>query len=322
MATATIRIINPPREMGSSPIMSLCARGNFPESFPHGLEANWSACSFVSISQIAAVAEVQSAVQSHGGSCSCRPSAFIDQYISRMDYYRLLGINHPEGFKRHAAEDRFLPLSPIGESGANEVAAQLRATVTSHLAFSSSAIDMIDWAFGEVLDNVLQHSRTSVPGLVCSQYYRMGNYVEVCVVDCGCGIPVSMGRNPSYAGLDGDALLARAFERETGEFYGNSDYGTSRVSGGMGLWATANIIRALDGRIWSVSLGHAVEVSPTGTSALPGMYYPGTIICMRFPVTDKEITGDAVLRNGELSPVRWSPSDSWSYEGNDDDVLW
>ena len=239
-----------------------------------------------------------------------------------MDYYKIVGIEHEEMFSRHPERDRFLPLSQIDELGANIVASRLRTTVTSHLSFSASAIDMMDYAFGEVLDNVLQHANAPSPGVACSQYYPNGNYVEVCIADCGQGIAYSMANNPSYSGMDSEALLAKAFERYTGEYYGSPAYGTSHVSGGMGLWVAANVAKSLCGHIWVVSKNSAVDVSASGVQLVSGMYYPGTIVTMRFPVSDRTVSGDDVFGNGRTDAARWTPHDSWWYEGNDDDVLW
>lgn len=315
-------IWNAPRGMASSPLWDICRKGNFPTDIPCHIRANWKFCKFASVSQIAAAAIVQSAANSSGMNCESIPSATADRYISRMDYYKMAGIKHDEDFLRHSEGDRFLPLTKIEVYKTNEIAERLKSMVISHLSFSDSAVDLMQNAFGEVLDNVLQHAKTSVPGLSCSQYYPKDNFVEVCIVDCGCGISASMANNPAYSDLDDEDLLKTAFDRYTGEFYGVPAYGTANVSGGMGLWIAANIVRALGGRIWAVSRENAIEISPEGSKSFGGMYFPGTIICMRFPVTNRVITGDEVFGNGNQSAMRWSPSESWWYEGSDDEVLW
>ena len=306
----------------ASPLWSVCRSGNFPTAISCDVIVDWSHCSFAPVSHIAAAAAVQSAAYSFGFHTSCIPSNSADRYIARMDYYKMVGIEHNDGFIRHAERDRFLPLSRIEEFGANEVAAKLRSTVTSHLSFSESAVDMMDYAFGEVLDNVLQHSKTLAPGIACSQFYQRGNYVDVCVADCGRGVPASMSNNLGYRGLDDNALLVKAFDKFTGEYFGVPDYGSSEVSGGMGLWIAANIVKALSGHIWVVSMGSAIDVSVKGIESVSGMYFPGTVVCMRFPVSDKVISGDDVFGNGSKQPTRWTPGDSWWYEGSDDEVLW
>lgn len=318
----TIVIQSAPRGCSASPLWGICFPGNFPTYLPCPVEADWSGCGFASVSHIAAVAAVQSVSLAHRMERTCVRSADVDRYIARMDYYKIAGIAHEEGFVRHPENGRFLPLSQIEDYGANLVASRLRATVTSHLSFSDSAVDMMDYAFGEVLDNVLQHAKAPCPGVACSQYYPNGNYVEVCIADCGRGIAASMANNASYSDMGEEELLAKAFERYTGEYFGIPAYGSPNVSGGVGLWVAANVVRALDGYIWVVSKNNAVEVSASGTRCVPNMYFPGTIVTMRFPVSDKVVSGNDIFGNGRSEATRWTPHDSWWYEGSDDDVLW
>jgi hypothetical protein len=86
------------------------------------------------------------------------PSKKVDGYVSRMDFYQVLEIEHQEAFFRHSEGDRFMPLKRLSNNEINDIATQLRETITSHLDFDSSAVDMIDYSFGEILDNVLMHS--------------------------------------------------------------------------------------------------------------------------------------------------------------------
>ena len=308
--------------MGSSPIYGICRAGNFPEVLGTAIEADWSRCSFASVSQIAAVAAVQIASSHIGMRQSAIPSPSADTYVSRIGYYETVGIPHLENFTRRSANDRFMPLAIIEEHRTNDVAAGLRKTVTSHLPFSASATDMMDYAFGEVVDNVLQHSKSFSPGLACSQFYPTGNYVEVCIADCGVGIAKSMADNPAYSGLSPDGLMAKAFEQGAGQYVGVPSFGSDRVSLGMGLWTAANVVRVLGGNIWAVSKSCGIDVSESGTFPVNGLYFPGTLICMRFPVTDTEVSERDVLGTGSDLPVRWSPSDGWHYDGEDDDILW
>lgn len=241
--------------------------------------------------------------------------------MSRMNYFNQIHCPHAENFARHAEKDRFLPLTKIDDS-ANDTATKLRATVTSNLSFTKSAQEMMDYAFGEVIDNVLTHSKTKAPGLVCSQYYANMSYVEVCVADSGIGIPQTMSQNPRYRGTSDANLLAKAFERDTGEYFGRTDFGSNEVSGGMGLFVTARVARALGGYVWAVSHGSAIEISESGTRTLTGYYYPGTVMCMRFPLSDKDVTRDEVLCDGSRDILRWSETDGFYTEEEDGPILW
>lgn len=240
-----------------------------------------------------------------------------------MNYYKIRGVKRDEGFSRHAAEDRFVPLSEIpvdeNEADPNGVASMLRSVITSHLDMSESLSDMLDYSFGEMLDNIVQHSRSVSPGVAGAQYYKDGCYVEVCVADAGVGIAKSMNGNPSYKGFDKDRLVSMAFQDKTGEFYGQSKFGTSHVSAGMGLAFAARLVRAVGGHIWAITGNTALHISSTGEKSIHGLYYPGTLIVMRVPETEDEIPKSAMICGGNDLPIRWNPDDGIY---TDNDPLW
>lgn len=316
----TIRVKNPPYGIDKCPLESTCAVGNFPKDPTTGIHVDWSPCKFVSVSQLTAVTEVQMAAAAvgNGHSAAMGPA---EQYMSRMNYFDRVHCAHVEDFTRHAEMDRFLPLTEI-DGSANDTATRLRSTVTSNLSFSKSAQEMMDYAFGEVIDNVLTHSKTKVPGLVCSQYYSTMSYVEVCVADSGVGIPQTMSQNPRYHRASNVDLLAKAFQRNTGEYIGRTDYGSNKVSGGMGLFITAKVAKVLGGHIWTISYDSAIEISGHGTHALSGLYYPGTVICMRFPLSDRTITRGEVFDDGSKDTLRWTETDGLYTEEDDGIILW
>lgn len=234
-------------------------------------------------------------------------------YMQRADYYSVLGIDVPEDFKRHDTSTRLLPVSkiPINELEAepNRIAGQLKTMILSHLRLSESVSDNMDLALGEIIDNVVQHSGASAPGVACAQYYPSEAYIEICVADCGVGIPVSMAENPDYAGFSDADLLAMAFEQKTGQWYGRSHTGTNKVSGGMGLSYASHLVRAIGGHIWAISHSTAVHLSCAGTEELKGLFYPGTLIVMRVPETLDEVSEIEMYGEGSDSPSLWNDVD-------------
>lgn len=323
-AECRIRVSAPPYGIENSPIFGLCGSNAF-QFIPGGtFVVDWGSCGFASVSQICAVASTALRAKEIGCFCSSIPSDTIDGYVSRVDFYRVLEIDHREKFIRHSENDRFMPIKKLSDSDVNEIATQLRTTVTSHLSFADSVIDMIDYSFGEILDNVLMHSKAPGTGLACSQFLPNGNYVEVCVSDCGVGIAETMAKNKLYADKDMVELMALAFDKGTGEYVGKDQFSDDRTSGGMGLRIASNVATALGGHIWAVSRKQSIHISKQGIRSFgSGRYFPGTVISMRFPVTDMKLTGDDVLDDGSSKTVRWNTHDSWNYEGSDeDDVLW
>ena len=57
----------------------------------------------------------------------------------------------------------------------------------------------------------------------------------------------------------------------------------------MGLAFAARLVKVTEGHVWTVTRGSAIHVSSNGTETMDGLYYPGTLIVMRIPETEREI---------------------------------
>ncbi len=319
-----VKAYNPPFGIGSSPVAGICAAGELPCNPSDGVDVDWGGVTFASVSQVGALAAVQLRGKAAGRKQEVsRPKSDAMGYLQRIDYFSSLGIDIDEQFVRHDTASRLVPISMIrvdgGEPDPNEITAKVKTVITSHVGLSKSVSDNLDLSLGEIIDNVIQHSGTDAPGVACAQYYKKHGYVEVCVADCGVGIPASMSENPAYAGKDDDELLEMAFQRNTGQWYGRSRIGTEMVSGGMGLSFASSLVRAIGGHIWAISRGSAVHVSARGTERLSGLFYPGTLIVVRVPETMDEVSHLQMYGYGPDIPVYWNCMDG---RHCDENPLW
>ena len=57
----------------------------------------------------------------------------------------------------------------------------------------------------------------------------------------------------------------------------------------MGLAFAARLAKVTEGHVWTVTRGSAIHVSSNGTETMDGLYYPGTLIVMHIPETEREI---------------------------------
>lgn len=314
----------------SSPLSGVCAKGNMPLHAHHNaVEADWSEASFVSISQIAAVAQVQRdcAMRAHMPTSSIRPEHSVDTYISRMNYYKISSIPHSESFNRRNPNGRFMPIEAISaEQNSNDIPDTLCSVVLAHIRTGDTVKDAVSLAFGEVVDNVVQHSDSFCGGIACAQFYPNAGelpYVEYCVADSGRGIAASMAENARYSGMEPSELVAKAFERGTGQWYGRTPDGTSHISGGVGLSISARLSASLGGAVWCVSHDNAVEIRDGRASYISGLYYPGTIVTARLPVaSDSVINESDLFDDGECRPMRWNPQDGRYYDDERSWDLW
>ena len=308
------------------PAYDACSELCMPKTASAGVDVDWQQAKFTPISKIAAIAAVQLCGQINGVRQKyISPPEDAAGYFSRINYYRVLNISHKERFTRHDPSGRFVPLSrvPINELTAdvNGIASQLRDVITSHLQISQSLGNTLDLSFGEMIDNIIQHSRANSDGIVGAQYYPKRHYIEVCVADCGVGIAKSMGDNPSYAGLSDRELVSKAFKVGTGEWFGVMPAGSSKVSGGKGLSFAANLARITGGHLWVVTKNVALHITSDSEEILSGLFYPGTFIVLRVPETRSEIRACDLSLPGGSSVVRWEVGEGL-YTEPENDVLW
>lgn len=319
-----VKPYNPGFGIDASPIRRLCKAGSLPVDPAVGVDADWSGVTFASVSQIAAVAAIQlCGKQSRARQTIEFPPSSLMGYMQRADYFRTLDIKLEEGFARHDTTTRLVPLSSIPtdeqQADPNGISVRVRRVISSHIRLSESVKGNLDLSLVEIIDNVVQHSMASSPGLACAQYYPADAYVEVCVADCGVGIPWSMGENPAYSGKSDAELLAMAFERGTGQWIGRSRIGTNEVSGGKGLSFASSLVKKIGGHIWAVSRDSAVHISSDGTEPEEGLYYPGTLVVMRVPETMEEVSEIDMYGEGSQAPSLW---DCVEGQHTDSSLLW
>lgn len=308
------------------PAYDACSEFDMPKNASEGVDVDWQYATFVPISKIAAIAAVQLCGETNGARQRYNfPPDNANGYFSRINYYRVLNIAHKEDFTRHSPSGRFVPLSrvPINELTAdvNGIASQLRDVIISHLQISQSLGDTLDLSFGEMIDNIIQHSRANSDGIVGAQYYPKNHYIEVCVADCGVGIAKSMGDNPLYAGLSDRELVSKAFQVDTGEWFGVAPAGSNKVSGGKGLSFAANLAKVTGGHLWVITRNVALHITSDGEEVLNGLFYPGTFIILRVPETRTVIRACDLSLPGGNVVVRWEVGEGL-YTELEDDILW
>lgn len=325
--SSVVSLANSPRGIATSPINCICRTGNFPEIPSIGVRVDWSHVRFASISQVAAITAIQLCGTAYGVTpVASITDSNVASYISRMNYFAMLGIDHVERFCRHEPNGRFVPLTaiPIDEGSAdpNGVAGALREVIKSHVAMSESAMDLTDYAFGEIVDNVVQHSRASSPGIACAQYYKADSFLEICVADPGIGIVASMTDNEKYRGLEASEVMQMAFEAKTGQWCGRSKPGTRYMSGGIGLSVAAKLAKSVGGHVWAVSHDCSLHISKDGSETMTGLFYPGTLIVLRIPETQEEVLAGDIFEGEPMRPARWSASEGLWTDDENQNILW
>jgi len=110
------------------------------------------------------------------------------RYLARMDLHEHLGVSH-DASRRQSEVGRFLPLRLI--AGDADVFGTLNAIcdlVLHQFENAREFIPALEWAVNEIIDNILIHAQSPVPGAVCAQYFPHEQRLDVGICDMGRGI--------------------------------------------------------------------------------------------------------------------------------------
>lgn len=166
------------------------------------------------------------------------------RYLSRMDLMAALESPFTENFERKPAAGRFLPVTLIeDDDSARHVVDSICDLILHQFDNAVSFLPALEWAVNEITDNILIHSDSATPGVVCAQYFHTKHRLGVAIVDCGRGLKASLAETV-HVWSHGDAIskaIKRGVTRDPDVGMGNGLAGTmeiSRVNGGdFKIWS-------------------------------------------------------------------------------------
>lgn len=117
------------------------------------------------------------------------------RYLQRIDFFRLLGLNIPENFRRHDSVD-FMPLQEIQPNITNiaEISSRVARCLMPH-ASDNDCFQLLEYSCGEVIGNCKQHSGGI--GYMSAQYAQNKDLARIAISDNGIGILESFRTNDS-----------------------------------------------------------------------------------------------------------------------------
>ena len=146
----------------------------------------------------------------------CPTDDHVHRYLARMDLYLDLPANVELSrpvpvLRRQDCRDNLIELSHIRD--ANDLLALLDRfwTVAERHFGTGSIAKAYTTALCAVVENVIDHADSPIGALVAAQRYERTG-LELCVVDIGDGIPVTLRRNPEFAELSDLDAVRRALE--------------------------------------------------------------------------------------------------------------
>jgi len=222
-------------------------------------------------------------------------------YLSRMNFFELLGHPISESFIRRDAGNRFVDFKSISDSSSNTADSLSESMATCITGETDSPdvfeftdtppengfFDAIAYAVSELIKNVQQHSWGT--GYIGAQFYPRSGETQIAIVDTGIGIKESFERSSSpYANnikSDLDAL-AKALEPEvSSKTYPGDPLASSAANAGVGLTLLTDVAVQAKGS-YQIASGNGL-VGSQGNSLLHNAY-KGTFVCLSFNRSELE----------------------------------
>jgi len=223
------------------------------------LEGDWEGLvvqvpkgAFMDVGAMAFLCAWAAGMREQGRRVHLRGDAATLGYLARMDLHQHVGIDYDPG-QRQDETGRFLPLKQIASD--QDVFATVNAIcdlVLHQFDNAGAFIPAMEWAVNEIIDNIVIHSETPVPGAVCAQYFPKKQRLDIGICDLGRGIKASLGTTRKLWS-HGDAVttaLQRGVTRDKAVGQGNGMAGSLEIARGnrgrFHVW-TGDVVYRLEG---------------------------------------------------------------------------
>ncbi len=191
----------------------------------------------------------------------CAPIAGV------IDYYRSKGIKinihckkgdysfhtrfwNPVPIEKCKDSEEFYPFDKVWTFSTSEGVSKLVSAFILALRkddiIKEGVVESVDWCLNEVMDNVLQHSKTNI-GYVMAQVHKQSKVFAFCVFDSGIGFYKSLKDSKHHPEKPIDAITLALQEKVTRD---------EQIGQGNGLWGLSSIVSKSQGQI-EISSGGA-----------------------------------------------------------------
>jgi hypothetical protein len=212
----------------------------------------------------------------------CPTSGQVNRYLTRMNFYADLPDNVilsrpvPQ-VRRMNRKERLVELSRISCGDDVEPFIERAWEVTKGHLGSVPLATACATALGAATENVLDHARSPIGALVAAQRYNDG--LELAVVDLGLGIPTTLRREATYAGLSDLEAVERALDdgvTSTGE--GGRGAGLYELVSAVGRAGSSTLVIRSGRAHLTASVRSGI---PSTQRTIPSSPVPGTWISVR-----------------------------------------
>ncbi|KXB48707.1 hypothetical protein HMPREF3188_00093 [Tissierellia bacterium KA00581] len=214
----------------------------------NSLNINLCSGNFINVSVVAILANWINYIKQKGYNLNIDINIEDDckytDYISRMDFFKIIDFQYNEEFCRQNEEGKFLPIKMLEgyDSGLINNLTLIFKKVLK-LERDNDTLFMLDYSLNEIIENIDRHSFTSTDSTVVSQNYRRKNKLEVTIIDNGIGIPKALRKTLEYSAWSDEECLLKSTKKEI------KTKGIENEGQGNGLYILKKFINSVDGEL-------------------------------------------------------------------------
>jgi hypothetical protein len=206
----------------------------------------------------------------------------ITGYLQRMDAFKVCGVELPEGFRRHEAKGRFVPVRKVDlevDVMGHDMAACIAPRGDEYGHAMSALYDLAWYVLTEAANNARQHSGSI--GYATAQVTSSEGLVRLALADNGRGIL----RSFRDAGFAWSAKMddAGAIRKALDPFISSKG---GPVNEGVGLTLVNELARLTEAWLLIVSGTGVLRLTPNGLTIMEMLptngYYQGTLLTLVF----------------------------------------
>lgn len=212
------------------------------------------------------------------------PNPAIKNYLCRVDFYKLLGIQIEEGFYRRNGYGKFTEITNYyfeDEDSFRNASDSIVGILRTQLSIDESVTKNLSFCLMEIMDNI-RHSGQS-NGWVVAQFYPENEEIRIMVCDSGKGIHTSFvnGTREEYHQFNEEDCLRHCIKKGV----------TSGDGMGNGLYFTSGFTKLNQGELIVYSGQHYLLKNSDGESVHPAPFFEGTFVYLKIKSNVSVVAG-------------------------------
>jgi anti-sigma regulatory factor (Ser/Thr protein kinase) len=198
----------------------------------------------------------------------------VEQYLTRIDFYRVLNAPDKMKFNRLDGGGRFVEVTQLAsEQDCAAVAKSVEAVFEGNMRLSNETRNALDFVVTELSENIFQHAQSAEGGILCCQSYP--DSLQLALVDLGRGVEQALSDNPVNLNVvrQKGPLHAAIEPRVTGK---------PALHTGFGLFWTSELVKENGGEFGIQSHDRRLSQKSEFIQEQAQGFWPGTAIHLSF----------------------------------------